>query len=796
VLTITSQAPSNTVEELFHHGNYAGVALNSDSRAWQTYAALGLIGKAATALEGLERFDGDEPAFYAAVTRWIDGDEAGAVAALEPLASRDAHAHNLLQMIRKQRIHVLAQLPWTRAGCSDLLTGIKADGKFQVENISFHADDRPNAAYADVHRFYDPHQPPDFYVCQMVEWHLLPTNLTELPCPLLGHTADYDLHIQIVQPWLQLFDELLVTDPSEWRDVRGLAAAPVSTFPKSFGLPASLPRSPGGNRRDLDLFLSGTVTHPYHPDKATLLHQILRVPNLRLKILNGFKPQQNYLHTAAGSRLCVTYVRHPTAMPTRGLEALAMGCAAIIQEGSVLTLYAGEREGVLTYDLERDNLPDVIQAALNDWPGVQKRAAQGAELVRREFALPRVASQYLRFLTFLAARPRPQPRDNATAPLVQKRLVLKDGWLPDYDFDNSLILKRTGLACHARFLEMIDSGSASSHAYIDAARESVLYNFHRVRNGIVPGGEWLEGVAAVYRRGLEAFPRSLPLRFNAIRVLLHFGLEATVQEGLRLLDDTLARPAEEWSLDILEDVFPWDFFPQLFNYRDYFDLIMRQLTEGLDVRPELRRLILASLCYYRGFHAPYRDFASQAMSHFQRAAELDPAFPYYRYHLAQELLQRGLPEDDAEAVRLLRDLLDHSILFLEAFTLLSELEVGVRPCLQTQEMSSSKLHGPLVLPPAEVLRDVRELLANRRTVIKPARRQIEFVVSISPGVNRLEMCRPLEAAAGSNPNRWPEEMQRLLIHIRHMESSKFWKLRKLFVRFKRLFGLRGEELRL
>ena len=136
-----------------------------------------------------------------------------------------------------------------------------------------------------------------------------------------------------------------------------------------------------------------------------LVQQILSVPDLRLKILNGFKSQEGYLSDAAGSKLCVTYVRHPTAMPTRGLEALAMGCAAIVQEGSVLTLYAGEREGVRTYDLERENLPAVISEVLADWAAFQQRAARGAALIRREFALPRVASQYFRFLTSLGSSP-------------------------------------------------------------------------------------------------------------------------------------------------------------------------------------------------------------------------------------------------------------------------------------------------------------------------------------------------------------------------------------------------------
>jgi hypothetical protein len=796
VQTITPPAPPDTAQDLLRHGNYAAAALDGDRGAWQTFAALGLVGKARDALEGLARFGGDEPAFYAAVTRWIDGDDAGAAAGLERLVPHNAHARNLLNLIRKPRIRVLTQLPWTRTGCSDLLAGSKRDAKFQVENVSFHPDDRPNLPYADVHQLYNSRQPPDFYVCQMVEWHMLPPNLTELPCPLLGQTADYDLHVQAVHPWLQLFDELVVTDPSEWCDVRGLATVPVSTFPKSFGLPAALPATPGGRRRDLDLFLSGTVTHPYHPDKATLLHQILSVPGLRLKIINGFKAQNNYLRTAADCKLCVTYVRHPTAMPTRGLESLAMGCAVIVQEGSVLTLYAGAAEGVLTYDLDREDLTVAIGEVVNDWPAYQKRAARGAALIRREFALPRVASQYVRFLTFLAARPRRRPVERPAETLFQKRLVLQDGWLPDHQFDHSPLLKRNGLACHARFMAEINAGPTSSHAYLDAARESVLYNFHRARNGLIPCDEWLDSVAPVYRRGVAEFPRSLPLRFNFGRVLLHFGGEAAIAEGLGLLDDTLARPTDDWTLDVMEDVFPWDFFPQFFNYRDYFDLITRQLTDGSDARPALRRLILASLNYYRGFHAPYRDFHSVALDYFRRAVALDPAFPYYRYHLAEELVQRGLPDDDAEAVRLLSGLLGGSILFLDAFQLLSELADGVRPPLQTPGARVSDAKTPSLFPPAAVQREVQDLLDANRAVVNRAHRQIEFVVGIAPAMNRTELFRPRETMSGYDPRCVPAEINRLRAHIRHMESSKFWKLRRVWVCIRRLFGLHADDIRL
>jgi hypothetical protein len=785
-------------EALFQQGNYAAAARDGDDAGWEKFAALGLVGLPQAALAGLARFDGPEPAFYAAVTRWIDGDDDGAARGLESLAAGHAHARRLLALIRKPRLRVLAQLPWTRTGCSDLITGCKGDAKFQVENISFHPDDLPNAPHADVHQFYSPEAPPDFYICQMVEWHALPPNLAELPCPVLGQTADYDLHIQVVQPWLGLLDEVLVTDPSEWADVRRLVAAPVSTFPKSFGLPASLPPMPTGERA-WDLFLSGTVTHAYHPDKAVLLQQILRVPGARLRVVNGFRTQDKYHVCVGGSKVCVTYVRHATATPTRGLEALALGCALVVQRGSVLTLYVGEAEGVHTYDLAADDLTATVRDTLDRWPEYSRRAARGAEVVRREFSLARVASQYLRFLTFLATRPRPDRPARPPARLYQKRPILQTGWLPEYDFSRGLTLRRLGLANHARLMDAIDSGPPDSRLFIDAARESVLYNAHRVREADFPAQEWLAAITRLYRRGVKACPRSLVLRFNAARVLLHFGGTYEHAEALALIDETLAAPEDGWPVGLMEDVFPWDFFAQLFNYRRYFDRLMAALVEGTDVEAELRRLILAALHYYRGLIAPYGHFHSGGLGHFRRAVQLDPDFPYYLYHYARELLQRGLPEDDAEACAILGRLLDGSILFVEAFDLLEGLAAGERPPLETYGTLRAMLPGkkvPVAQPPlppaAATAAEVQKLVATARPFVTRARGQIDFVESISPGRNRLDVLPRLHddhyASAAAL-----QELEHLRQLVRGMESSKFWKLRAAWFKCKRLLGLAGRN---
>lgn len=739
--------------ERFARGDYATAARKGGADEWQTYAALGLVGKTREALEGLARFDHAEAAFYAAAARWIGGGEDDAVAALlERLPGE--HARNLLALLRKPRIDVLAQWPWRREGCSDLLTGAAADPRFHVTNISFHPGDLPNKPYADV-RDYCAGGMPDFYICSMVEWHLVPPNLPQLDCPLFGQTADYDLHIQTVYPWLRLFDALLVTDPSEWQDVTRLVSAPVYTFPKSFGVPDGLPPL-RQCERPIDVYLSGTMLHPYHPDKARLLHQLLELTGLRIKVISGFKAPPEYFDDLSRSKSCVAFVRHPTALPTRGLEALAMGCALVVQEDSVLTLFAGREQGVLTYDLERGDLGAALREIAAEGDAFARRAEAGARLIREEFSLTRVASQYLRFLTFLAARPR-GPRPPAPAEkLYQKRCVLKKGWLPSDDLYNSPVLSSMAVHNERQLRDALATKLASPHVLIDLARESVLANCLRAEAGSIPVVPWLAYLRTIYRQAREEFPRSLVARFNGIRVMLHYGTPDLVSEALQWLDETLRLPPERWRIDALEDVFPWDFFPQYFNYRAYFDRVTAQLMHGTSAESDLCRMILASLHAYRGFYPATHGIYSASLDDFQAAADLDPDFPYYRLWYAEQLLQRGLAEDRVCAAELLRELATRSLVFQEA---LAMLEKAGEPL---GEAASRASRGPEIL-------EVRESIAIRR--LEPDVRDAER--------RRREELHHLRC-----------EIERLQARIGAMESSKFWKIRQTWFALKRRLKLR------
>jgi len=651
--------PHNPIDH-FGAGNYAEVAKAGTPDEWTTHAAWGLIGKSREAIEGLQRFNHPEARFYLAVSHWMNGQDDRALGLLEGIST--PHARKLLALIRKPQIQVLAQLPYTRRAPHDLFTAAAQDKKFRVQNISFHPQDLPNEPYADIHKFFSPQRPPDFYICQMAEWHLIPPNLQQLPCPIFGATGDYDLHIQAVHPWLQIFDEMIVTDQTEWDDVSRLVHVPVSVFPKSFGVVGNLPLLKGGPRMT-DVFISGTLLHPYNPDKALLLNQLLRMQGVRIRCLEGFTDPTVYYLLLGHSKVSFTYVRHPGSLPTRGMEALAMGCAVLAQKGSVLTLYAGEKEGVFTYDFQAGDLAPTLHRILKDWPEIEKNARRGAEIIRREFCLPRVASQYLRFLTFLAAKPRNQREIKPSVQLDQKRVVLWKGWVPAPQPVFSKIRKQNLDRWQTRVKTERDP-----RLFIDMTRELVL-EYAAITVGIhtaTDKGQLLDRALQLYRTGMDEFPDSLVLRFNLIRTALHFGRPKDRAAALKLAGETLDKPAETWQVAPLDDVFPWDFFNSFFNYRSYFDRVTEHFTRGAEVKHSLIRLIRASLHFYLGHF-------SGSLENLKQAMDLDPEFPFYQLCYADHLVKGGRPEDYAPAGEILARLAENSMFFEEAFHLLEKL---------------------------------------------------------------------------------------------------------------------------
>src|SRR4029453_10822100 len=204
------------IDGAFAGGDYLSAARHLSSDSWQYWASLGLIGHPADAAEALDRFTDPNAVFFSGVASWVAGDDDRARHVLG--RCEGAHARRLADLIAKRPITVVAQLPWNRRGAWDILTHLK-DPAFRLLNVSFHPKDVQNRPYADIRTVIPRGVMPDFYAVEMLEWHLIPPNVRMLGCPVLGHSSDFDLHIQTVAPWLELFDELIVLDHADWRDM-------------------------------------------------------------------------------------------------------------------------------------------------------------------------------------------------------------------------------------------------------------------------------------------------------------------------------------------------------------------------------------------------------------------------------------------------------------------------------------------------------------------------------------------------------------------------------------------------
>ena len=92
--------------------------------------------------------------------------------------------------------------------------------------------------------------------------------------------------------------------------------------------------------RDLDLVLTGSVLHPYFPDKAEMMRQMLAAEGFEPYFLSGFLFYYVYYPVLARSKISVALTRHLGAIPSRGYEALAMGTVLMAPQESCMRLFA------------------------------------------------------------------------------------------------------------------------------------------------------------------------------------------------------------------------------------------------------------------------------------------------------------------------------------------------------------------------------------------------------------------------------------------------------------------------
>ncbi|MBL9078698.1 MAG: hypothetical protein JNL08_14405 [Planctomycetes bacterium] len=663
---------------VFAAGDYAGAAQHGDASTWQHHAALALLRGDPAAFAALASFPGEEPQLHRAGAHWVHGDLPTARRLLAPLSL--PHAVRLRELLDRPRIRVLTQLPWLANTPTDLLGGARLEPMFELRNVGYHQSDLPNHPYASVAQFLDDGFAPDFYLAAMVEWQHVPPDLQRLPCPIFGHMADHDLHAQTLLPWLHLYDELCVTDRTEWLSVQGLCGAQVVSFPKVFGLPGDLPPVPTGARH-VDCFVSGTMLDPYHPDKAALLHELLSLPDIDLRVVKGFTGPLAYRTLLAASKASFTFVRRPGAMPTRGLEALAMGCAVAVQEESSLRLFAGLDHGVVPYGPTTQPFAQALRAILADWPHHERAARRGAAAVRAQFAMPCVASQYLRFLTFRAAAPRAMRQHRDTRDWCQKRVSVSRTWLPA-----APAARRRTMQANFRQLGRVVGRRPTVATLLDLARELLCeFLFYQQRGQATPVERALyDDAVRLLERCERLFPDALAPRFVRVRTLLHHGTAADRLEALQLAHEAIERGPDGWSVAPDHDVMPFDYHGEWFDYRTYLDLVLAAAKGQPVATRDLARLQLACL-------AGYVARKTGTIAHHEAAVALHPGFARQRLDLARALLARGGAAGRTRALALLQELAHGSCEFPTAARLLRDLEPDAAPDLALQRLEADTL---------------------------------------------------------------------------------------------------------
>ncbi|MAY05564.1 MAG: hypothetical protein CMO72_00005, partial [Verrucomicrobiales bacterium] len=646
------------------HGNYCAIAGLSNNPNWEHFAALGLIGNNQPAIAGLEKINSPQSRFYLGASLWIEGNDAEAIEILEACALPEAT--RLKNIIKKPQINVLAMSVWDQSVFSDpkfniYNTGVprtKYDDDGQVYESTIKIDE-PFLKIKELAPFK-----PDFFLGHMIEWQYLPYDLNDLACPTFGTTSDLDLHIHNNHTWLPRFDEVITVGSEEWAKANSLRTGPTSTFPKLFGIDPNKIIKPGSLIRDVDLFISGSLTNSYHPDKASLTQELLADNSLYIRCIEGFLNQTSYFIELARAKSTFTYVRHPGSMPSRGIESLASGCAVLTQPESALRLFFGKEHGVYPYG--KGELIQSAQFIKDNWESVASSVKRGSELARKEFTQEKCVSQFLRFLsvkTALMGEARPRQIIN---PPHQKRVIGKRGW-GYHHFINWRMLEHTVGEANEK-----EQNTPTPHNAINAAREIDLFLDNDVpdfKKG--PKAEKVlkkleSSIENIFQEGIYNHPNSLTLLFNYIRHNLHHGKAEQINPTLELIEKILNMDNSALTVDPAEDIMPWDYHDQFFNYRVYLDHATEYLGKKNRDKDIFIDLIRASLAHYIGLYTGEIEWL-------KKAVQWDSHFPYYAHSLAEALVKRGTEKDIIKAIELLKSVFYESILIIPSFELLSTI---------------------------------------------------------------------------------------------------------------------------
>lgn len=657
--------------EAFARGDYCYAARHAGDDRTLRGAALIMIGNTEEGLPLLDGASSPEALYYRAYGLLGHGEVKEAAKEVERCIAKCNRnqallnkAEKLKNLISRQRIRVLVQAnnnPYPRHW--QMVHEMKESAQFEIISIGFHAADdiriEPYETLESVLGKLPKGWAPDFYFCHQVEYNLMPVGIENAPLPIIGFTGDHDLHIHTCYHHLKLLDAIVVACSTDHSEVTRAYGIDSFTFCKVFGVDVDTFKPPI-DRKDIDIFFSGMVFHPYHDDKARLIDRLMQLSDkYNVRVFNYRLSDAEYAKYLAESKMTLTYVRRYGQVPSRGLEALRRGAVVLSQEGGEIELFFPEDYGVVPY--RADNLEAVAERVLSQWETKYKSAAlRGMKKTIETFSLRVCVDRYLKFLALISSGIdiRARKRDNHIGSQLRYPSLLGPGGPVVFTTNPYYIISKSYKMTQTRLEKLLEVQS-DAYGFNILGQCYALNYFYNKQYLQINKEKLLIAAMKTLEYGHSRFPSNLALLFNYGRICYHGGY---TENAKRAFQDILS--LDNYQYDTLDSFYPYDFFPEFFPYRSLIDEVVNSLIKQDDSsRVNLLSIILSGVWYYLGTISYEAGDYGKASNYAEKAISYLPSIPFYHllaakalYHGARELYGTGCLEKAVKHLKIVFDI--------------------------------------------------------------------------------------------------------------------------------------------
>ena len=148
-------------------------------------------------------------------------------------------------------------------------------------------------------------------------------------------------------------------------------------------------------------------------------------------------------------------------------------------------------------------------------------------------------------------------------------------------------------------------------------------------------------IKTLYQKQKDKHKNNIVFHFNYIRHNLHNGNSTDIKSIIEIMEGIVSSDINHWSISE-SDIMPWDYYSQFFNYRGYFELIVKKhskkITENI-FKTESIKYIYSSIYAYLSCY-------TGELIHFKKAYNLDKTFNYFKLNYSQALIYHNKSKDD------------------------------------------------------------------------------------------------------------------------------------------------------